>query len=340
MYNNILTNNQFTTTRIFVLHLLHKNIGSHTKQYLQKSAKYFRDGRVELQLLLSDGMDEGDAAGMEADSADGVGLCAVLEVADHGMADVLHVHTDLVLSACLQTKLNQRTVVGALKGAEVGDGESAALGLDGRGVGHEALVVVEPRADGAAVALHAALDDGLVAAVEDEVLPVVDERFLHIAPLGKEHQSRGVAVETVDGVRGDGTLSAAQVFVEDALDGVFAAIERCIGEDARGLIDDQQEGIFIDDADKLAMQGVQVATAGNLDELSGAQGFVVLGGDDLIDIDHLLRKQLLGAGAVAAGHGRHEEVEQFAGFLHGIVLVVIGELSVVVFLRRLVVVSH
>lgn len=63
---------------------------------------------------MGDGVDEGEAAGMEADTADGVALGAVLEVADDGMVEILHVDADLVLASSLEFELDERTVVAAL----------------------------------------------------------------------------------------------------------------------------------------------------------------------------------------------------------------------------------
>lgn len=65
---------------------------------------------------------------------------------------------------------------------------------------HESFVVIEPRTDGACVAFHAAFDDGFVAAVGDDVLPMLHENLLHITAFGKDHKARSVAVETVDGM--------------------------------------------------------------------------------------------------------------------------------------------
>lgn len=91
--------------------------------------------------------------------------------------------------------------------------------------------------------------------------------------------------------------------------------------------------------DEGIVQSVQMAALGNLDELSGTQRSVVLCGDDFIDIDHTLRQQLLGTGAVAAGHDSHEEVHQFLRLAHMIVGVMIGLFAVVIVLRSLFVIS-
>lgn len=74
-------------------------------------------------------MDEGEAVGMEADTADGVGLGTVLEVADNGMVEVLHVDADLVLAASLKFELDEGAVVAALKCVVMGDGETTFLGF-------------------------------------------------------------------------------------------------------------------------------------------------------------------------------------------------------------------
>ena len=143
----------------------------------------------------------------------------------------------------------------------------------------------------------------------------------------------------MDDVGRDWFLSTLQVFIENALDGVLTSLKRGVAEDAGRLVNDDEEGILVNDADKFAVERVQVAAAGNLDELSGKQRGVVLRGDDLIDIDHLLRQQLLGTGAVAAGHDGQQEVHQRLLLAHVVVGVVVGQFAVVEVLRSLVVIS-
>ncbi len=204
---------------------------------------------------------------------------------------------------------------------------------------HKAFVVVEPRADGTCVTFHPSLDHGLIAAVGDDFLPMLHENLLHITAFGKDHEARGVAVETMNRMRADRFVAALEVFVEDALDVVLTSFERCIGEDAWGFIDNDEEGVLIDNVYKRVVQTMNVAATGNLDELSCLQRGVVLRGDDFIDIDHALRQQLLGTGTVAASHDGQQKVHQLLGLTHMVVGVMVGLFAVVIVLRSLFVIS-
>ena len=67
---------------------------------------------------------------MEAETVQRVVAIAVLRVATNGMAHVGGVDANLILASCLQLKLHERVLGGAVEHMEMGDGELAAI-IDG-----------------------------------------------------------------------------------------------------------------------------------------------------------------------------------------------------------------
>ena len=52
----------------------------------------------ESDSFAGDGMNDGECGGVESDAVDGAGMAAILAVAAHGIAQVVHVHPYLVLA--------------------------------------------------------------------------------------------------------------------------------------------------------------------------------------------------------------------------------------------------
>ena len=79
----------------------------------------------EVHQLLRDGMDKPQSHGVERKSVDRGGFRPVFAVAGDGMADFLHMDTNLVLPARLQLHGEQRVAVGGLQGLITGEGRLA-----------------------------------------------------------------------------------------------------------------------------------------------------------------------------------------------------------------------
>lgn len=144
-------------------------------------------------------MDELQSAGVESEPVYGGCSSSVAAVAYDWMAEVFHVDSNLVLAARVEAQFNECVAVRAVENAVARDGE-LAVGVDGPGSGVDFMlgVLVEVRADGSLVIFDISLDNRNVVAFENHVVPVVLHGLFGLLVLGEHHQTRGVAVETVD----------------------------------------------------------------------------------------------------------------------------------------------
>ena len=117
-------------------------------------------------------MGEAEQPGMQAEPMNRVVAVAIFAVAADGMAHIGCMHANLVLASSLQLKLDQRMLSCAAEHMEMTDGQLAAI-VEGRGLGDVGLVVLQPVLYGAFVLLHLAAEDGYVAAVIYNLMPVV-----------------------------------------------------------------------------------------------------------------------------------------------------------------------
>ena len=78
--------------------------------------------RFECHVVAEDGVIEVEAEGVESEAADGVVAVAVFDVAADGVAEVLHVYTDLVLATGFEFEFYQRVAVVRAEYAVVGEG--------------------------------------------------------------------------------------------------------------------------------------------------------------------------------------------------------------------------
>ena len=166
---------------------------------------------------MGDGVGEAEHIGVEAETAYGVVAIAILDVATDGMAQVGAVDTDLILSARLQSVFYQGMGCGAVEDVVMGDGIFAPVIYGGR-VGEVGLVVLQPARHRTLVVHHFAADHRHIAAIIDQVVPFVLKNLLGAHVFGIDHQSRGVAVQTVDDVGITLLSRLPEIAVEDGLD--------------------------------------------------------------------------------------------------------------------------
>lgn len=264
--------------------------------------------------LAGGGMDETKAVGMEAEAAQGVVAAAVFLVADDGMAEVLGVDADLVLASCLKMEVHQRVIVVANQHLVMGHGVFPAV-VNGAGVSDEGFVVFEPRLHGARAGFQPAFHDGHVAAVIHFLLPVLLEHHGDLLVFGEEHQSRGIAVEAVDGVGPAALLGGGEILVEDALGGLLFGAG-AIGEEPFFFVDDHEMLVLIYDFEPFAVESFFGGGFTNLDGHAGLQGEVELGSAVAIHADDAVGQHPFNFAAADAVHLFHDELYQRRFFCH------------------------
>lgn len=269
---------------------------------------------LELMFLARSGMDEAQAVGMETESAQAVVGGPILLVAHDRMAQILCVNTDLVFAPRFQVEVHQGIVLVADEHLIVGDGEFAPI-VGGTGIGHEGLVVFEPRLHGALSRFEAAFQDGHIAAVIDFLFPVLFERHRYFFVFGKEHQARGVAVESVDGMGAATLLRSGEIVIQDALRG-FLFLGRAVGEQAFFLVDDHEVFVFIDNLEPFAVETFFGGRLSYFDDHAGLEREIKLRGSFPIDVDDPIGQQMFHFGTADAVHFFHDEGHQWRRLGH------------------------
>lgn len=83
--------------------------------------EFRRVGGLEAELFASHRVVKAELEGVERQSVQGVHLLqTIAAIAHHGVTEVLHVYTNLVLAACLEHQFYERVTVASLDGAVVG----------------------------------------------------------------------------------------------------------------------------------------------------------------------------------------------------------------------------
>jgi len=203
----------------------------------------------------------------------------ILAVAEDGIADVVKMDANLMGTAGLDGDGD----VGAAWGAGLrGDLAHVADG------GQMIDVLADIHGGGGQVAG----DEGVVELANAAVLELGDEGFPGLFGLGEEDAARGVLVEAVDGEEvGEPELGAQADF-----EGFVAG-----GEEARGFVDDKEEGIVEEDAERGRRGGLRGKGIGkDFDGVAGLEE--MLGHPDAaaVDKDEAVVEEILGA---AAGEG-------------------------------------
>ena len=121
---------------------------------------------------------------------------AVFHVATNWMSHVCRVYTYLVLATGLELILYERVFCGAIEHLEVCDSIFATI-VSWRRICDVCLVVLQLVGDSAIVLLHLATHYCDIAAVVNNLMPVVLEYLFCLYVLGVFHESTCVAVEAV-----------------------------------------------------------------------------------------------------------------------------------------------
>ena len=258
---------------------------------------------LEVQQLARDGMIETEAESVEGEAADGVVAVAILDVAADGAAEILRVDADLVFAPRFEFQFEERIVSVGAHGAVVRDGILAAAWVVGRGVGEICLIVFQPTFHRALGLLRLARDEGVIAAVGNDVAPVVLQNLLRFERLGIDKQAGGVAVEAMHHVRPLLDVAFVEIIVENSLDA-----ERMVRgghrKDADALLNNHEVLVFVNQFHEIAAQlrfGLRLA---DFHRHAGAQGEVV--GTCYLFVNEHAAARENGLGAVVA-----DAVERF-----------------------------
>ena len=131
-------------------------------------------------------MMEAEQPSMQTQAMQGIVAVAVLRVTTNGVPHISRVHTYLVLTACLELELHQRVLRRAGHHVEMCHCILAAV-IGGRRLGHVGLVVLQPVGDGAFILLHLTRADCHIAAVVDNLMPVVLKYLFRLDILRIDH---------------------------------------------------------------------------------------------------------------------------------------------------------
>ena len=171
-------------------------------------------------------------------------------------------------------------------------------------IGNVRFVVLEPRVNRTALLLHLSAEHSHIAAVIDDVVPVLFEHLPYLHALGINHQSARVTVEAMNHMSRAGEVALAEVLVEDGLD---AVLPRSGGhaEDAFGLLDDDKVLVLIDYLDELVQEFRASLVAAHENRLPGREHEVVLRDELPIDLNAVSLQQVLHPVAADSAHLLH-----------------------------------
>ena len=189
-------------------------------------------------------MDEAQRAGMEVEA---VGRCAVERVAHDGAAEALGmggVDAELVRAPRQRTEADECAALAAL--------QHFVAGLRRLGVGRAHLLAgavvgagAQGQVDEAAVRRDGALEQGDVLLLHGARLEEGLQAAVHVGGLGDEHQAGGIHVQAVHHERAFG-LGQAAAHQAEYRGGVGLPARH--GEQAGGLVDDEQPLVLVDRA--------------------------------------------------------------------------------------------
>ena len=186
---------------------------------------------------------------MECNAIDWTRMAAILAVTADGVAQVVHVHPDLVFAPGLYFKLNHCKSFTLLDESIAGYSKSPYLLVVGRvhlkcfGIlGKEAL-------DGTLGLWNVALDHSNVLALDKHVVPIADEDVARLLGASEEHKARGVTVETVHNVDVGFWAESSRIFLDDIENCVVAGLACSCREHPIALVDNNDVVVFIDEPD-------------------------------------------------------------------------------------------
>ena len=200
--------------------------------------------RFELHRFACSWVMEAEQISVEAEAMDWVVAIAVLDVTANRVVHVGRMYANLILTACLKLEFHERMMFAAPQCSEMCDGKLTAI-IHWRRVGEVRLIVLQPRGYRAIVLFHDATEQGYIAAVIDDVVPVVLKDLLGLNVLCVDHQATCVAVKTMNHMRTAVLTTLHEVIVEYSLH-VQRLMTGCHREDADVLLHDNEPTVFID----------------------------------------------------------------------------------------------
>ena len=259
-------------------------------------------------------MDEAEPVGVQADTSRRIGRGPVLLVARDGGLHPLHMGADLVLLAGAQREFHQRVRLAFAQHRIGGDGLFAFARAGGP---HLAVAVLaQQRVDHAGGPGQVPLDDGHVAAVIDQILPVALELFLHGLAFGVENQSRGLAVEPVDNEEAGRGMLLLDVLAEDEEGRAAALLVGADREETVPFVGHDEVIVLPDNAQQRVAQRAGRHAVQDGDRVAGLQGGIVAGGAAAVDGDASVGQERLDGGTAAFGHLFLQKSQQGIGFVY------------------------
>ena len=205
-----------------------------------------RQGLLPRHGLPGDGVEEGEPGGVEGGPGDqAVSLRAVEKVPGEGVADVGHVHPDLVGAASVQLQLHQGPAPAGAEHPVAGDGRLSRrihpTGDEGAGRPAQGGVDHPLRRLGHPVA-HRQVHPAEVRRVELALEPL-----LGVGVLGHHHQAGGAPIQPLHRVDVGGDAPLPVVVRDKIAQGVGVVAGAGVDGDAGGLVEHQQIPVLIHD---------------------------------------------------------------------------------------------
>jgi hypothetical protein len=229
------------------------------------------------------------APGVQAEALGGVGFGAVFRITDDRTAGIGEVNADLMAAASLKGQLNKGAALVSLQDTIMSDGVPSGLGA-GNAEDFKGTGFVEPGLEGAFVVRQHAFNHGLVTLFR--LVPSFLQSGLGAGSLGENNDPAGFAVEPMhnpDAFLGVG-IHLSQIIGKLEIGGLFLLCLAGDGEEVRGLVDDDEGGVFevnLDPAGDDAI-GRRVSIRTDRDGIARFQRMVELGDDAAIDEDGLM----------------------------------------------------
>ena len=199
-------------------------------------------------------MDETQRTGVQRQACDGAVTGAVFAVANDGVPEVFHVHAYLVFATGVEFQLDECVSATACQHLVAGDGKLTFFGVVNR-VDLKLRVLGKIAAHHAfGLALEFAFKHRHIFAVEYHVAPVVLQVVLGNAALGKQHQSRGVAVEAVYDKHLRLGVVGLHIFAHLAVHGAFLHAVGAHRQHTVALVDNEQVVVLIHQLDARVLE--------------------------------------------------------------------------------------
>ena len=180
---------------------------------------------------------------MKAGSAKGIVLRTIFFISGNRMAQLLHVHADLVFSAGFEFNLQQGELFVALQYFVMGYGLVALSGNFG-GVHDQHLVLLQKGSYGSLVIFDNSLNNSNVGTSDYGFLPLFLHDLLYFLTFCEHHHTRSVAVEPMNHENAVGRIFFFDMGAEDGIGGQQFLLGSSDGEHSCLLVDDHQIGIF------------------------------------------------------------------------------------------------